>query len=98
MKILNMVIPILMHFLTFIHKAQHFALNWSFVSNVKKLHQPITSDVTYDFGAATAHRRIYWLKFLTLSIQTSRYIRKYIRIMNNKTFEFHSKQNPSYFV
>ena len=58
-------------------KAQHFAPNWNFVSNVKQLRQPITSDVTYDVGA---HRRIYWRKFWTLSNQTSRYIRKCIRI------------------
>ena len=61
-------------------KAQHFAPNWSFVSNVKQLRQPITSDVTYDVGALTVYRRIYWRKFLTLSNQTSRYIRKCIRI------------------
>ena len=61
-------------------KAQHFASNWSFVSNVKQLRQPITSDVTYDVGAPTVYRRIYWRKFLTLSNQTSRYIRKCIRM------------------
>ena len=83
-------------------KTQHFAPNWSFVSNVKQLHQdqdqdsllvkrrndnhspghqPITSDVTYDVGAPTVYRTIYWRKFLTLSNQTSRYIRKCIRII-----------------
>ena len=61
-------------------KAQLFAPNWSFVSNVKQLRQPITSDVTYDVGAPTVYRRIYWRKFLTLSNQTSGYIRKCIRI------------------
>ena len=61
-------------------KAQHFPPNWSFVSNIKQLRQPITSDVTYDVGAQTVYRRIYWRKFLTLSSQTSSYIRKCIRI------------------
>ena len=61
-------------------KAQYFAPNWSFVSNVKQLRQPITSDVTYDVGAQTVYRRIYWRKFLTLSNQTSRYIRKCIKM------------------
>ena len=67
-------------FNTYSSKAQHFAPNWSFVSNVKQLRQPITSNVSYDVGAATVYRRIYWRKFLTLSNQTSRYIRKCIRI------------------
>ena len=61
-------------------KSQYFAPNWSFVSNVKQLRQQITSDVTYDVGAQTVYRRIYWRKFLTLSNQTSRYIRKCIRM------------------
>ena len=62
-------------------KAQHFAPNWSFISNVKQLRQPITSDITYDVGAAIVYCRIYWHKFLTLSNQTSCYIRKCIRIL-----------------
>ena len=61
-------------------KAQHFAPNWSFVSNVKQLRQPSTNDVTYDIGAPTVYSRIYWCKFLTLSNQTSRYICKCIRM------------------
>ena len=61
-------------------KAQHFAPNWSFISNAKKLRQPITSDVTNDVGAPTVYCRIYWRKFLTLSNQTSRYNCKCIRI------------------
>ena len=68
------------HFSIYSSKAQHFAPNWSFASNVKQLRQPITSDVTYDVGAPTVYRRIYWRKFLTLSNQTSRYIRKCIKI------------------
>ena len=62
-------------------KAQHFAPKWSFVSNVKQLCQPITSDVTYDVGALTVYPTLYWHKFLTLSNKTSRYIRKCIRII-----------------
>ena len=38
-------------------KAQHFASNWSFVSNVKQLRQPVTSDVTYDVDAPTVYLR-----------------------------------------
>ena len=60
--------------------AQYFAPNWSFVSNVKQLRQPITSDVTYDVGAPTVYRRIFWRKYFALSNQTSHYIRKCIRI------------------
>ena len=60
-------------------KAQHFAPNWSFVSNVKQLHRP--TDLTYDVGAPTVYRRIYWRKFLTLSNQMSRYIHKCIRML-----------------
>ena len=50
------------------------------VSNVKLLRQPIASNVTYDIGTPTVYLRIYKRKFLTLSNQTSRYIRKSIRI------------------
>ena len=62
----------------FSSKAQHFAPNWSFVSNVKQQRQPITSDV----AVPMVYRRIYWRNFLTLSNQTSRYIRKCIRMMD----------------
>ena len=47
-------------------KVQYFAPNWSFI-HIKQLCQPITSDVTYDVGAPTIYRRIYWCKFLMLS-------------------------------
>ena len=84
MNISNMVIPILMHFFNiYSSNAQYFAPNWSLVNNVKQLRQPITSDVTDDVGAPAVYRRIYRRKFLTLSNQTSRYIRKCIRIDNN---------------
>ena len=43
----------------YLSKAQYFAPNVSFVSNVKPLRQPITSDITYDVGASTVYRRIY---------------------------------------
>ena len=64
----------------YLSKAQHFAPNWSFVSKVKQLRQPITSNVTYDVAALTVYRRKYWRKFLMLSNQTLRYIRKCIRM------------------
>ena len=63
-------------------KAQYFAPNWSFVSNVKQLRQPVTSDITYDVGAPTVYPGIYWRKFLTLSKCMSRYIHKCIRIQS----------------
>ena len=71
-----------MHFLTFIRQRHsiYFATNWSFVSNIKQLRQPITSNVTYDVGALTVCPRIYWCKFLKLSSKTSCYIRKCIRM------------------
>ena len=65
----------------YLSKAQHFAPNWSFVSNVKHLYQPITSDVIYYIGAPTVYRRIYRHKFLTLSNQISHNIRKCIRMV-----------------
>ena len=61
-------------------KAQHYAPNWSFVSNVKQLCQPITSDVTHDIGTPRVYGRIYRHKSLTLSNQTSCYICKCIRM------------------
>ena len=51
----------------YLSKAQHFAPNWNFVSEVKQLRQPFTSKVTYDVSAPTVYHRIYWRKFLTLS-------------------------------
>ena len=89
MIILNIVIPIIIHFFNiYSWKARHFAPNWSFVSNVKQLRQLTTSDVTYDVGASTVYCRIYGCKFLTLSNQTSRYIRKRIRIVVWCSIEF----------
>ena len=88
MNILNMVIPILMHFFhIYSSNASYFAPNVSFASSVKPLRQPITSDVTYDVDAPKVYRRIYKRKFLTLSNQTSCYIRKCIRILYRKTLE-----------
>ena len=49
-------------------KVQHFAQNWSFVSNVKQLRQPITSDVTYDVGAATVMGNFYLQYQYTLPV------------------------------
>ena len=65
MKILNMVIPILMHFCSFF-------LNWSIA---------IISGVINDVKLfPTVYHRIYCCKFWTLSNQISRYKSKYIRI------------------
>ena len=66
MNILNVVIPILMHFFH-IHspKASYFASNLSFASSVKPLRQPIKNDVTYDVGVPTVYHGIYKRKFLT---------------------------------
>ena len=77
-------------FSIYLPKAQYFAPNVSFVSNVKPLNQPITSNVTYDVGAPAVYSRLYWCKFLTLSNQTSRYIHKCIRmrlLRYNQTLE-----------
>ena len=68
--------------------AQHFAPNWSFVSNVKQLRQPITSDVTYDVGTPTVYHRIYWHKFLTLPNQMSRYVGKCIRMQDCSRYKW----------
>ena len=77
----------------------YFAPNWSFASNVNQLRQLITSGDTYDVGAPTVHRRIYWHKFLTLSNQASRYIRTCTRIENNyctKNYFMHSLDDIKY--
>ena len=95
MKILNMVIPILMHY-------QHFpfkkTVKMYFValicpaaaSCIKPLASCIYSLVNqwkatlgYDVGFLTVYRRIYCRKFMTLSNQTSLCICKCIRILNS---------------
>ena len=78
MKILNKVIPILMHLYSLVS-------NLSFASR-KKPHKavphPTKCDVINDVKLfPTVYRRIYCRKFLTLSNQTSRNKSKYIRIM-----------------
>ena len=68
MKILNMVIPILMRFCSFVsepHKAARHQTKGDVTDDVKLF--------------PTVYRRIYCRKFLTLSNQTSRYKRKCIR-------------------
>ena len=71
MKILNMVIPILMHFLTFIRQ-MHSILhkNVSFASNVKLLRQPITSEVTYE------------PLFLSMKITKKRYVSDFLETVH----------------
>ena len=74
MKIMNMVIPILMHFWSFVS-------NWSFTSLHKTAHQPTKSDVITDVKLfLTVYRRIYCHKFLMLSNQMTCYKIKCIRI------------------
>ena len=70
MKNFNMVIPILMHFCSFIS-------NWS----VESCH-PTNCDVINDVKRFPAvYRRIYCCKYLTLSNQKSRYKSNCIRII-----------------
>ena len=75
MKILNMVIPILMHFCTFDSNP--------IVESRIKPHVIQKCDVINDVKLFPAvYRRIYYRKFLTLSNQTSRYISKCNRMYN----------------
>ena len=70
MKILNMVIPILMHFCSFVS-------NCSCASRIQPMKRDIIDDVKLYL---TVYHRIYCRKFLTLSNQTSRNKSKCIRI------------------
>ena len=79
MKILNMVIPILMHFYNLIS-------NWS-VARCIKLHKGVRHPTKVDIINEvklfpTVYRRIYCRKFLTLFNQMSCYKSKNIRILN----------------
>ena len=78
-----LIIAYLFTFNMYSSKEQHFAPDWSFVSNTKQLRQPITSNVNYDVGAPTVYRKTHWRKLFTLSSQMSRYIRKCIRVTIN---------------
>ena len=87
MKNLNIVIPILMYFLTINIEKMH-----CFFSAKRERHQrrktrryPITSDVAHDVGFPTVYRRINRRKVLMLSNQTSRYIFKCIRMLDQNT-------------
>ena len=77
MKILNMVIPILMRFYKLVS-------NWSVAGRIKAhkgVRHPTKCGVINDIKLfPTVYRRIYCLKFLTLSNQTSRCKLKCIRI------------------
>ena len=75
-KLLNMVIPILMHY-------GSFHSNWSVAA-----HHPTKCGVINDIKLfPTVYRRIYCRKFLTLSNQTSRYKIKCIRMHFNATLK-----------
>ena len=69
MKILNMVIPILMHYCSFVS-------NWSVTSGIKRRDSecPTKCDVINNVKLfPTLYRRIYSRKFLRLSSQISFY-------------------------
>ena len=75
MKILNMVIPILMHIL-------QFELKLVRCKPRKAARHPTKCDVINDVILfPTVYRRIYCRKFLTLSNQTSRYKLSCIRML-----------------
>ena len=73
MKILNMVIPILMHLCTLIS-------NWSVASYIKP-YVIVKCDIINDVKLFTTVCTIYCCNFFMLSIQMSRYICKCIRMM-----------------
>ena len=74
-KSLDMVIPIQMHFCSFVS-------NWSVAIRIKQ--HVIQRNVTILMSLfPTVYDRIFCRKFLTLSNWTSRYIIKFIRIQNN---------------
>ena len=66
MKILNMVIPILMHFCSFVSNLR--------VASPKNARHPMKCDIISDVKLfSTVYCRIYCRKFLTLYYQASRY-------------------------
>ena len=75
MKILNMVIPILMHFCSYFS-------NWSIASSLKPavIHQNVIKIFLTVFPSLTLYSRIYCHKYFTLSNQMLRYKIKCIRI------------------
>ena len=74
MKILNMIIPTVMHFCSFV-------LIWSVASPIKPQVIKTKCDVIDDVKLfPTVYQRIYCRKLLTLSNQTSRYKIKCIRM------------------
>ena len=90
MKILNMVIPILMHY-------QHFPFKKTVKMYFVALIRPAAASCIYslvnqwkvalhnDVGFPTVYHRIYCRNFMTLSNQTSRCICKCIRIIFNSS-------------
>ena len=97
MKILNMVIPILVHYLHFLFKK---TVKMYFVAPIRpasqlhktacQLHiftcQPMKARLRNDVGFPKVYRRIYSRKFMTLSKQTSHCICKCIIIINIQIF------------
>ena len=86
MKILNMVIPILMYYLTFTHRSHStLAPNISFVKDVKPLHCQSQAFSLMSLDFPTVYCRIYYCKLLILTNQMSRYIEDiYFFEVNNK--------------
>ena len=78
----NTVIPVLMHLFTFSPLKVHFFASMANVFSHVKPDVSQSEATSHNFvGFATVYRRIYkiYRNFLTLSNQTSRYIRKSIR-------------------
>ena len=84
---LNAVIPILMHLFIFLLKNRTICTKRQVLwAAVKPNASQWDATLCHDVGFPTVYRRIYRRKFLTLPNQTSRYIRKCIRIGYNDPF------------
>lgn len=81
LTLFNTVIPIPMHFFSHF-KGYYVASIASACSNVKPYTSQSEATFHNDVCFATVYCRIYCRKFLTLSNQTSHYIRRCIRISN----------------
>ena len=108
MKILNIVIPILMHYNIFLQNDSENLLCYAYTSSGCQLHKTACqlhiftcqrkATLCNDVGFATVYRRIYCCKFMTLSNQTSRCICKCIRMtfhVQMATVVSASRQQPT---
>ena len=92
-EILNMIIPILMHYehfpfkktvkIYFVAPIHPAAASWinPLASCIYSLINQCKTTLRNDVGFATVYRRIYYRKFMTLSHQTPRCICKCIRML-----------------